>query len=425
MNVQLLVLSLYLPFFGVEPATFGELNVYNSCFIHIRKFSNNIASADLTSLLVKGQFSSRKFALFSIFNGTHRKPQIQPVGSINEKCTLNVIVDFQPNDYKRLLYFMNVNKYTFISKPHSFYVLVVKANSVKIHPSTVIFPTSIFILKVSDIFNNRLVPIYKSVFLFFCSACEKHIHSIQLGADTQTLNDLHYQTKWSFPQQHVQAVIEDVVGDINGCEKVIWQRWLASYIQRKYHSPAGCSKSFAFYDLLTQTVQKNLTLSFEVDLNPLEDGYTVFVTESMWNKHAFLNPSFSSSGYFHLFALAKILYCDCDGLSESSFVRKWVNCLPTNLWYTLIALTLLTFTFNILESGIETGTFGCKAICTLLLELVGIVLRQGSAARSISILILCLTAFIISSVYENGLTSELIVPLKKSKLELNQLINSG
>jgi hypothetical protein len=147
MNVQLLVLTLYLPFFGVEPATFGELNVYNSCFIHITKFSNNIASADLTSLLLKGQFSNRKFALFSIFNGTHRKPQIQPVGSIHEKCTLIVIVDFQPNDYKRLLYFMNVNKYTFISKPHSFYVLVVKANSIKIQPSTVIFPTTIFILQ--------------------------------------------------------------------------------------------------------------------------------------------------------------------------------------------------------------------------------------------------------------------------------------
>jgi hypothetical protein len=421
------VIILCLHLTEVESLAFGDLTVFGPCVIHIKQFSDKITSIDLTSRIISSTSVNGGYNFFSIFNGTHLYPQIQPVAGIREKCTVNVIIDFNAIHYQRLVLFMDANRYTFNSKPLSVYVLVVRTSYIAIYPSTVTFPTSIFVLKAPHNLMDTTAMESNKLFLFFCMFCAKHIQSISSSTDIRILNDTHYQSKWLFPQQYIQALMTiytSTTRDISNGETLIWQRWLASYIDRQDPVLRGCRRSHAFFDLLARRVQGNLAVYLETDLFALRDGYTGHIAEAVYSNDTFMHPSFGSNAYFHLFASGTIFYCNCDRLSERSSINKWVNCLPTNLWGFLIGLVMLMLCLNIGQDIFRTGTLCVKDVCILFVDLIAIILRQGDN-RSTIIIVFCLTVFVISNVYENGLTSEIIVPEEKSIFDLKQLISSG
>jgi hypothetical protein len=427
MKLLSVVIILCLHLTEVDSLAFGDLTVFGPCVIHIKQFSDKITSIDLTSRIISATSVNGGYNFFSIFNGTHPYPQIQPVASISEKCTVNVIIDFNAIQYLRLFLFMDANRYTFNSKPLSVYVLVVRASYIAIFPLTVTLPASIFVLKAPYNLMDTTAMESNKLFLYYCMLCAKPIQSISSSTDIRILNDTHYQSKWVFPQQYIHALTTrytSTTRDISNCETLIWQRWLASYIDRQDPVFRACRRSYAFFDLLARREQGNLTVYLETDLTAFQDGYTGYISEGIWNKDTFMHPSVGSNAYFLLFASGTIFYCNCDRLSERSSINKWVNCLPTNLWRFLIGLVMLMLCLNIGQDIFRTGRLCVKDVCILFVDLIAIILRQGDN-RSTIIIVFCLTVFVISNVYENGLTSEIIVPEEKSIFDLKQLISSG
>jgi hypothetical protein len=86
----------------------ADLSQFGNCAILIKRFQDNTNTIDITSLVAFNQISSKQYSLLSVYNAN--KTIIQPISSVKEECSLNVIIGIVDYNLPYLLEELNASK---------------------------------------------------------------------------------------------------------------------------------------------------------------------------------------------------------------------------------------------------------------------------------------------------------------------------
>jgi hypothetical protein len=401
----------------------ADMSIFGPCVIHIKMFRDSRLIEDLSSIIINAQLISRREALFSIFNGTDLDSQIQPIGSVYEKCSVNVMVGVQPRHDKLLHDWMYTSAYTFSQKPHSIYVIALdsETNSMMIDKATIMLPVSIFVI---NIYTNSVELESEPRFWYYCSSCTYPLQPVLNKNNIRLLSDSNYERKWQYPKLNLQAKVSRITGEITLCEKYIWEKWLASFDDDIRETYSVCSKSFSFLDLVARSTHPNMTISLVNVVNRMSDGFSGQLIYGSWTTANHLDPWLASSTYFHRPAAATIIYCNCDRQSDVSTFESCVKCFSLTLWLSIFGICALVQMYLSATQFTKQGTLAFGLFLELIMNVISLVVRQGNCTTRV-LALFSFVMFLVTSLYENSMTSDIIVPAVKPEMELSQLILSG
>jgi hypothetical protein len=392
-----------------EPFPIADLSMFGSCVIHLKRFRDNLVFIDLTTIVVLAQINNGQFPLFSIFNGSNPLPQIQPVDSLQEECSLQVLIGIHPRPSWELYDFMFSSRYTFNSNPHSIYIVLLdpSGNFPYVDRSSTMFPASIFVWKVpitNPIIHNAEdeLRLKEHRFWYVCVRCSNFWQLVGDNKNIRYISEVSYESNWYNSKLVLQAIVTTTTGDKTGCEKYIWKLWLAPIGDHVRDDYKYCSKSLAFTDILARSVHSNLTVFLQPREDLSQDGFSGFFVNGIWSPQR---------GIDHWRA------------SNISF-RGWLNCFEGTIWMCIIVVTALAHSYICIQHYFRTWKYNIHTYINFAFDIVEILIRQGSC-KCCLIAIFSLGGFIVSTVFENSLTSSLIVPNMEKEFSLSDLIELG
>jgi hypothetical protein len=277
----------------------ADLSMFGSCVVHMKRFRDTVVFQDLTSIIIFAQVSKR-YTLFTVTNASSLSPQIQPLGSVREECSLNVVMGIFPTHSLPLYYFMFGSGYTFNSNPFSIYIIVMGPISapVLVQPSSAVLPASIFVLRIpTNPFDAKGLNLDPQ-FLYICARCRVSMQVVLDNRNIKSISDLSYESTWVNSRLVLQGIVSGVRGDIRWCEKYIWEMWLSRVGDLSRTLYKYCGKSFAFTDILTRSVHHNLSVFLTTGLDFSQYGFSGCFFYGLWVTGTPIDPWRASSVYF-------------------------------------------------------------------------------------------------------------------------------
>jgi hypothetical protein len=176
-------------------------------------------------------------------------------------------------------------------------------------------------------------------------------------------------------------------------------------------------------DVLLRSVQQNLTLSAKYERDIRNYRFTGYLNYQM-----LILPSFSeaAASWFEGITIGVLYFCDCDSKSQERILKAWVTPFDESVWLHLV-ITFLILSLTVAVKLRFYNGFTKSRVNDFFLSFItvaGIYLRQEGAIVG-SPRLLLLTSFcigVIISLYENTVTSELVVPPPKYEHNLSSLL---
>jgi hypothetical protein len=406
-----------------------DLTVFGQCNIYLKRFWDSQQTLDLTEKFIHVQQENRKdYALTSIENATHVFSGVSPTVSLFEGCVLTVLVGVNPKYGEVLDILMINNNYTYSSTPFSTYILIspaYQADSDVIYPrfAMLYLPVRVFYLLLPILQNDDL-NLYTRPYLLVCAHCgESSWVKIMSGSsDLAYISSLNFSSSWS--RNNVQILNKFVVGyDLTGCEE---GPWLIAYQSTPIISSRRdvCFYKYSFMDVLVRSVGRNLTLSSKSEIDHSDNRFAGYLEEGYVTDPRFIDVA---SVAFYYDAIGKLYFCDCNPKSQRELLKAWVTPFERSVWLGLIIIfLLLSLLIGVkLQVGkLNTKNISVKDFVAPILAIAGIFLRQEGTKIGNQRLLL-LTSFcvgVILLLYENFVTSELVVPPPKLEYNFSELL---
>jgi hypothetical protein len=405
-----------------------DLSVFGNCNIYVKRFRDDQGTVDLTEKLILVQQDLRKdYALTCIDNATRVLPIATPTASLFESCVLNIIVGIVPYHLMRLHTFMFINSYTYSSTPFSTYILIpdmLKASEFLIYPyfAILVLPVRVFYLLVSTLPNDD-VNLYARPYVLVCAHCggSTMLQNIAVSTDLAYVSSLNFSSSWLRNDvQFVTGLIQRQF-DLTGCEHSPWKDVSASY---RNSIPRFCNDEFALMDVLVRSFNSNLTLSSRYRREETDNRFSGHISKGYLS-----NPQFhhAASTWFLDVSVGVLSFCDCNPKSQKELLNAWVKPFRRSVWLCLI-ITFLLLCLT-LEAKLHIGNKyinkrSSKDYVVPFITVAGIFLRQQGSKIGNQALVL-LSSFcvgLILSLYENCVTSELVVPPAKFEHNLSSLL---
>jgi hypothetical protein len=196
------------------------------------------------------------------------------------------------------------------------------------------------------------------------------------------------------------------------------------------HIQPHCNLQFSYYDLLVRSVESNMTsgagsIYYEVDpriltgwLDP--SGIVVQGTR----------PS-ATSQWFVGTAKGVITYPDCRSRSQLITIEAWSGSIPINVWLLFLCAMFVFTLFYCIQFLYYEKTRGrdiFQRINEGVFDTIRMIFRQGVPSRYQALvlcLIFCHALTVLVCLYENLLTSEIVVPERKKALGFAEFLSLG
>jgi hypothetical protein len=405
-----------------------DLTVFGQCNIYLKRFWDSQQTLDLTEKFIHVQQENRKdYALTSIENATHVFSGVSPTVSLFEGCVLTVLVGVNPKYGEVLDILMINNNYTYSSTPFSTYILIspaYQADSDVIYPrfTMLYLPVRVFYLLLPILQNDDL-NLYTRPYLLVCAHCGESswVKLMSGSSDLAYISSLNFSSSWS--RNNVQILNKFVVGyDLTGCDE---GPWLIAYQSTPIVSSWRdvCFHMYSFMDVLVRSVGRNLTLSSKSERDISDKRFFGHIEKGYISDQRFSGgfPD-AASVWFQQVGIGQLYFCDCNPKSQSELLKAWVTPFERSVWLGLIIIfLLLSLLIGVkLQVGkLNTKNITAKDFVAPILAIAGIFLRQEGKKIGNQRLLL-LTSFcvgVILLLYENFVTSKLVVP--PPKLEYN------
>jgi hypothetical protein len=408
-----------------------DLTVFGHCNINLKRFRDDQRSVDVTEEIIHVQQKLRKnYALTSIDNATRILPMVSPSVSLFEECVLHVIVGINPYDVYRLDMFLSTSNYTYSLTPFSTYILIPYSFQMRAKVRfpllpVLLLPVRVFYLLVPTLPNDD-INLYERPYILVCAHCRwsYYISGMAVNSDLAYISSFNFSSSWSRNDiQTVDQFYEDTY-DMTGCDQGPW---------RDFSEPVGssrrslCNDLFAFMDVLVRCVHPNVTLSLRNESDFSDEGFSGYLDQAYLRGPHY---EYAASSWFINVAIGKIHFCDCNPKSRTELVHAWVKPFGRSVWLGLV-ITFLVLSL-IVATRLRIGKENAKKsrvedISTSIIAVSGLYLRQEGGKVGSRYLLL-LTSFcigVILSLYENSVTSELVVPPPKFEYTLSDLLLTG
>jgi hypothetical protein len=425
----LIVLSMV----SVISYTMADQTIFRDCFLHLKMFRDSSFAVDTTSIVLLQPAQSSIQPVVSLFGANASTNSIRQVmGKKREECSLQIIIGLHPSDSTVLYNFMYKNPYTFSSGPNSIYLIIFDplTNSVMINDHhTISLPVSIFISKI---------PTFKAIedgsfkaedlyFEYYCVSCNNQIQPLTSQKEIRFLTDYSYQRKWKQTHINMQGIVHGRRQQITRCEQHIWKKWLAPTGKAILTYWTRCNKPAAFWDLTLRSVHPNFSTYLQTEVRFSQPGFSGSFAQNFYAEISLPSVWEASSSYYAGSLTSGIIYCDCKRKSES------VSCETLDVGFGTPEWTIFIGT-----AAIISGLIGIKDyywvsidnkpihdnIIEAVINVLGIILRQGSN-KGLCLAIFSLGMYYVTMLFENTLTSNLVVPKKNLPFDLAELMNAG
>jgi hypothetical protein len=418
-------ISVYVPKSTSENVTVEnilDLSVIGPCNINLKWFREHQLTVDLIEKIVLVQQKRRKhYSLITIDNATRRVPMVSPTIGLFEGCVLNIIVGLGPYDDIRQDQFMIENNYTYSSTPFSTYILIpytYKADETVMLPTfaTLYLPVRVFYL-LAPIFPDDDVNLYTRPYVLVCVPCgESWAKKMAGSSDLAYVSSLNFSTSWSRNDVHI--INQFYEGNMTGCD---YAPWVGLGLTK-------CRHNFLLMDVLVRSVELNLSLSAKYKRDFWDYRYLGHIDDGYLNNQ----PNFedAASSWFHDAAIGGIYFCDCNPKSQTEMLTAWGAPLGRFVWQGLvITFLLLSLTIGIklkVGKGYAKRKRSVQDYIVPLFTVAGLYLRQqGTKVGNQGLVILSSFCIgVVVSLYENSVTSELVVPPPKFEHNLSSLVMS-
>jgi hypothetical protein len=394
-----------------------DFAVFGQCSMNLKWFRDDQWTVDLTEkILVLQQYLRKDYSLTTIDNVTRRLPMVSPTVNLFEGCVLNIILGIVPNDEYGLSKFMVSNNYTYSSAPLSTYVLVpntFKRMAKILFPiyTLLLLPVRVFYLLVPTLANDD-INLYTHPYLLVCVQCRRG-RALAVNSDLAYVSSLNFSSSWV--RNNVQIVNPFHSGyDVTGCDHGPWRDLSESHMNI-------CNYYYAFMDVLVRSVEPNLTLSTTYESDFADNRFSGHLRKGYLS-----DPQFddAASALFLDVAIGGVYFCDCNPKSQQEMLRAWVTPFRISVWLFLM-LTFLLVSFTI-RAKLKIGKRYAKNnkysdLVGPFMIVAGLYFRQEGTKIGSKVLLL-ITSFcigVILSLYENTVTSELVVPPAKFEHNLS------
>jgi hypothetical protein len=382
-----------------------DLTVFGTCNINFKWFREHQIIVDIVGKIIRVQQKLRKdYALTTIDNATRRVPMVSPTIGLFEGCVLNIIVGLFEYDMIRHDQFMIQNNYTYSSNPFSTYILIpftYRANENVISPRFTMLhlPVRVFYLLLPTSQNDDL-DLYTHQYVLVCVPCGESSWAKRMAVNLELayISSLNFSSSWI--QNDVQFISKLKEGDKTGCDGAPWM------------ANRECNSESALWAVLVRSVEANLTLSAKYKINPYGNRILGYVDTSY-----IVNPIFenAASYWFGDVAIGRLLFCDCNPKSQNGMLSAWIAPFGLYVWLGLVTIfLLLSLTIGVkLKVGKRYAKkSGFKDCIVPILTIAGLYLRQqGSNVGKQGLVILSSFCIgVVLSLYENSVTSKLVVP---------------
>jgi hypothetical protein len=357
----------------------SDITAFGDCVLHVKRFRDNLLTVDITSLVVVQQSHTNTHPMVSICS-TNETRTVKPVGKIREYCSLQIIIGLLPSDFNILYSYMYNNPYTYSSRPHSVYLIILDplTYSVLIYDDSISLPASILVYKIQTfnaIIDGNAMQSDTS-FFYFCLSCNRVMQPAMISK-LRFVTEYTYQSEWKEPNLNIQAIIFGSLNrHVTGCEKFIWKKWLATKLERNFWD--HCDKPAAFWDLAFRSVHPNVSTTFQTKILFSNPGYSGSFSQKIFYRTSRPRAWEMPVSMFHDFAICGILYCDCLRRSETTSLVTWSVGFSKYDSANIVSLTLLITAFVCIRKCLYSKPGGLMSYIRLFINVLGILLRQGS-----------------------------------------------
>jgi hypothetical protein len=426
MKLTLLIFHLLLYIASGKSYNVADMSKFGNCTILIKRFQDDTISADITSTVTMAQLSRKLYSKFSVYSSNNTVKIIQPIPSVREECTLNVIIGFVSENYLALYNYMMYNRYTFTSNKHSIYIIVLDSNDgpLALYPHTMALPTSVFTLTIpKESYNQNMLnsnPVYKYV----CFFCKSTLRPVEYNKDIRLINDDWFHQNWKTYNPVIAVVNNARSGDITMCELDLWNKWLLPKDDIESDLSNLCTKPDAFWDLIIRSVNPNLTTHITVTADGSMYGFSGYLFQNLLTSDWTTSPWKAPTSHYHASAGTCLMYCDCDRRSNRISYDTWTTCFSETVWFCLIGAVSFAAVMKSFKLCLTSGKFALQSFLLKLTDIIGITIRQGSL-NGTGLAVFSLGMFVISALFENMLMSTLVVPNKLAVFDLATLAHSN
>jgi hypothetical protein len=431
LSVVIFTISIYVSQAVAENVTIEnifDLSVFGNCNIYLKRFRDDQRTVDLTEKLILVQREPRKdYALTCIDNATRILPIATPTVSLFEGCVLNIIVGIVPYHLSRLHSIMLINNYTYSSTPFSTYILIpdmFKSSGILIYPyfAMLVLPVRVFYLLVPTLPKDD-VNLYARPYVLVCAHCggSTMLQNIAVSTDLAYVSSLNFSSSWLRNDVQLVNRLNLREFDLRGCEHSPWRNVSALY---RTSIPRICNDYFALMDVLVRSLNSNLTLSSRFQREETDNRFSGHISKGYLSDPQFHH---AASTWFLDVSVGVLSFCDCNPKSQKELLNAWVKPFRRSVWLCLI-ITFLLLSLT-LGAKLHIGNkylnkSSSKDYVVPIITVAGIFLRQQGSKIGNQALVL-LSSFcvgLILSLYENCVTSELVVPPAKFEHNLSSLL---
>jgi hypothetical protein len=426
--------------YGIEPCPSGTSTV------HVKSFSSSISSVNFIEKFIN---SNREKAILTLWPSPHNESLIpRPLPSFNERCTINVVVEMpSPNleDSNSIASYIRNTNFPFRNGySHSIFIQIKFDCFWQGGHQSLTLPISLFLYFVDCKFVDDLRRKFPHVYVSpYCAFGFRLNNSLSIyGAETR----VKYRAECSEGNLGLTTRPPILVEKINWPTKsdCLQTRWNAD----EYGVVGGDLGHCQTTDFLMIHVVHDLRFQYVYDQDiQYKQMYPPLENTRGW---VFLNKFFGGNlkndlnyiFYDHYTGRSYIkvsrshfIYCEFDIPREQdmSFLA-WLSPFRMQVWFVFAATIFGTSVCLSMQDIIVAGCQGSKSFLESatkmgagLFTIVGIVLRQDP--DNMSTVLRTTFAFAImvyTSVYENTVTSELIVPVLPNIMEnAKQLFENG
>jgi hypothetical protein len=403
-----------------------DTTIFGSCVMHVKIFSNFPANDEIMQNFLTSNLNKVK----TIHNSSKDMPyttfgKIVPALKSNEVCSLHVVVGVLKRQYWELHGWVKQNPMALATSPKVYYIFIPRSYETFIEGNALShqygeLPATIFIMDYSS-----------KEYYFLCTRCSVNMYPLYEYARPQkvpkdssisTLSQDSFKRYWR--TQHFRIHIHDPsrVLYIGGCSKWIWLN-----MAKKESLKPNCTSFHAYWDSLVSSVEVNMTAY----VRPLYEGDERFRTGTIRPYHPITPEDYSATSYgLMMYASAYLLYSDCSTRDQIISMQAWTGSISSDVW-ALFACTLVVVVFVVgIEKGRSehTNSVSIGSLDNALIGTARLVLRQGMPTVHkglILCVIFCHTMTILTNVYENKLTSQIIVPPTKSAMDIFDFLLKG
>jgi hypothetical protein len=422
-NLWLFCLTSANDIYRIEPCPFGTSTV------HVKSFSSSISSVIFVNKFI---ISNQDRAVWTLWPSPHNESQIpRPFYTFNEHCTINVVVEMpSPNskDLKSMARYMRNTTFPFrAGYSHSIFIQIKFKCDYRVGDQSLTLPLSLFLYFVDCPTVNDLKARFPHVYVSpYCGAGfrNKMLNNSLSTYGGETLvkyKDECWKEDLGFLSQRPILVEKNNWPQKANC---LQTRWKADDISADL---VYCQMT----DFLMIHVVHGLRLNYTYDKDIKLRKYPSVEKTRGW---FFLDNFFGGNGKGKIYDLildhytgrfyldisrSHFIWCDFTIPKEEdmSFLA-WFSPFRVEVWLGFLAciigislcLALKDITADRLQNNLSFVEYA-TSMCRGLFIIVRIILRQNVDMLSTIMLIFSFATMVITSLFENTVTSDLIVPV--------------